>query len=281
MASACQRMQAAVSGMSRPTVSVIGLPASMRLDDPQLAPVGLDQVRPADAGPACDRPGSGATSARRRRLARGGDREVHVGRSALRDLRDRPAGRRVLGREPPAPCASRNSPSMNSCVLRSGGRSRPSSRRSAGIRVSVIAGAPGRCGGAASLAQTQASTRGVTRDGRGAADRPGSRRCHVYPIDPRLSWRPETGSEASRPEPVVGRAIRWPRCDPGSSVERGNRRRRRDRRAPGGRGDRRLVRPGGRLQRPALREEQAPVRVRAPARHRRRRQLRRTGRRSR
>ena len=42
--------------MSSPTVSVIGLPASMRLDEPELATVGLDQVGPARAGCACGRP---------------------------------------------------------------------------------------------------------------------------------------------------------------------------------------------------------------------------------
>ena len=72
------------------------------LDDPQLAPVGLDQLGPADQDPlaiaraqARPAPVVGGSS-------RGGDREVHIGRSALRDLGDRPSGRRVLGHEPPA-----------------------------------------------------------------------------------------------------------------------------------------------------------------------------------
>ena len=46
MASACQRMQAAVSGMSSPTVSVIGLPASIVSMSPSSRALRLDQVGP-------------------------------------------------------------------------------------------------------------------------------------------------------------------------------------------------------------------------------------------
>ena len=102
MASACHRMQAAVSGMSRPTVSVIGLPASMVSMIPSSRPLASISVRPADQDPlavarAQARPAPVVGRSPRRR-----DREVHVGRPALRDLGDRPSGRRVLGHEPPA-----------------------------------------------------------------------------------------------------------------------------------------------------------------------------------
>ena len=72
------------------------------LDDPQLAAVGLDQVRPADQDPLAIARAQARPAPVVGGSPRGGDREVHIGRSALRDLGDRPSGRRVLGDEPPA-----------------------------------------------------------------------------------------------------------------------------------------------------------------------------------
>ncbi len=98
-ASACQRMQAAVSGMSSPTVSVMGLPASMVSIRPSSRALRLDQVRPVDEDPLPGARVQARPATIIGRLARDGDRDVDIGRAALGDLGDRLAGGRVLGDE--------------------------------------------------------------------------------------------------------------------------------------------------------------------------------------
>ena len=68
-----------------------------RLDEAELARVRLDQVRPADEDPLAVARVQARPAAVVGRPAGGGDRDVDVGRAALRDLGDRPAGGRVLG----------------------------------------------------------------------------------------------------------------------------------------------------------------------------------------
>ena len=99
IASACQRMHAAVSGMSRPTVSVIGLPASMVSISPSSR--AFASIRSAQASRTRLRSRGPSAPTRRRSAARTGSRDgrVHVGCAALGDVGDRLPGRRVLGHE--------------------------------------------------------------------------------------------------------------------------------------------------------------------------------------
>jgi hypothetical protein len=95
-ASACHRMQDAVSGTSSPTVSVIGLPASIVSIRPISRPFAsirsAQRMRIRFRSPGLRRDQRPSSNGYTRR----GDRGVDVGRPALRDLGDWPAGRRVL-----------------------------------------------------------------------------------------------------------------------------------------------------------------------------------------
>ena len=135
MASACHRMQAAVSGMSRPTVSVIGLPASMVSMIPSSRPLAsissAQRTRIRLRSPGLRRDQRPSSAARR---AAATARSTSAGPPCATSAIGRPvAGFSVTNRPPP--CASRKPPSMNSCVLRL--------RRSISAFVSSIGGDEG------------------------------------------------------------------------------------------------------------------------------------------
>ena len=109
------------------------------LDQAELARVRLDQVGPRDEDPLAVARVQPRPSTVVGGPAGGRDRDVHVCRSALGHLGDRPARGGVLRDEPAPLAASRNAPSMNSRVRRSR-RSRSACDSSiGGMRVSVMA----------------------------------------------------------------------------------------------------------------------------------------------
>ena len=83
-------------------MSVIGLPASSVSMIPSSRALRVDQVRPAQEDPLAVAGVRPAPAAVVRGPARGRDRRVDVRGAAPGDLRERPARRRVLGREPRA-----------------------------------------------------------------------------------------------------------------------------------------------------------------------------------
>ncbi len=145
MASACQRMQAAVSGMSSPTVSVIGLPASMVSISPSSR--ALPSIRSAHACSTRFRaPGSIRDQTPRSKAERAAATAASTSAtppSATSVMGWPVAGFSVVNRRPSR--AGRKSPSMKRSVRRRKPASSDAASSRSGIRVSVIRASPRAC----------------------------------------------------------------------------------------------------------------------------------------